>query len=76
MPWQHRVVRRKYDNDEVFYQMHEYFYGDKIGNPVITTDPINLMGDSVDALRETLGRMLRALDAPVLEWSDYESEEE
>lgn len=73
MSWNHRVVKRIYPepSGETFYQIHEAYYGleDK---PLITTEPKALVGESIDELRETLQRMLRALDKPVL---DYETRE-
>ena len=76
MGWNHRVVKRTYPepSGETFYQIHEAYYGlNGSGKPSITVDPMYAIGESVDELRETLQRMLRALDKPVL---DYETREE
>ena len=75
--WNHRVVRRTYDqgkSQEVqgFY-IHEAYYGIDGDNPAITVEPIAPCGESVEELRKDLHQMLRALDKPVL---DYETREE
>lgn len=75
MPWQHRVVKRTYEydggNTETLYQIHEYFYNNGLPNPTITEEPVTLMEDSIESLRTTLERMIKCLDAPVLDWNDF-----
>ena len=76
--WNHRAVRRvqmEGDCKCVEYAIHEAFYDqDKPGDrPSITLEPVAAYGDTIEELRETLQRMLRALDHPVL---DYETHEE
>lgn len=75
--WNHRVVRRVYPNDGegyVEYAVHEAFYGlDGDNKPSITEEPDSPHGETLEELREDLQRMLRVLDAPVL---DYETREE
>lgn len=77
MSWNHRVVRREYpdaaiEEDRVFYQIHEtYYLGED--TPSITEEPSRLMEQDMGQLRATLERMLRCLDAPVL---DYETRKE
>jgi hypothetical protein len=73
--WNHRVVKRTYPapSNETLYQIHEAYYGlagDKL--PSITVEPAEVVGESIEELRDTLQRMLRALDNPVL---DYETRE-
>jgi hypothetical protein len=73
MHWNHRVVRRVYKY-EIEYSIHEAYYGlNKDDKPSITTESIAPYGESMAELRETLQRMLKALDKPVL---DYETREE
>jgi hypothetical protein len=71
MYWNHRVVRRVWhpgtDREETTYAIHEVFYG-LSKKPIPTADPIDVSGESVEELRETLQRMLRALDKPVLDY--------
>jgi len=77
MTWNHRVIRKEYPEaalDKVFYQIHEVYY-DKEGNPeLVTKEPIRFMEISTDELRETLERVLRALDKPVLDYSSFTTE--
>lgn len=72
MHWNHRVYKRTYPNGEVFYQIHEAFYETKESEPPesYTTEPKALMEESVEELRETLQRMLKCLDAPVLDYKE------
>lgn len=82
--WNHRVVRRVYPAhivvgvelpEEVEYGVYEAYYGlgDEAEAVSITIGPTDVFGESIADLRETLQRMLRSLDAPVL---DYETREE
>jgi hypothetical protein len=69
--WNHRVVKRKvreFDKVVDWYGIHEVFYGLGDGDEKLswTTDAISVEGESVAELRETLGRMLAALDKPVI----------
>jgi CBS-domain-containing membrane protein len=72
--WNNRVVRRTYPH-EVVYAIHEVHYTDYVPHSV-TVDPVPVAGESVDQLRNTLERMLRALDKPVLDYhEDFKSPE-
>jgi hypothetical protein len=64
--WNHRVVRHFSETEGEWLGIHEAFYGldDKV---VWTNDPVGVTGGSIAELRETLERMLRCLDAPILE---------
>ena len=77
--WNHRVVRRTWkpgtEDEEVSYSIHETYYGlgDKEDRVSITLEPTAPYADSVEGLREVLEQMLRALNAPAL---DYETRKE
>lgn len=77
MSWNHRVVRKEYTYPdgyvEVSYGIHEVFYVEGETSLAFTTNPVAPVGESVEELRITLERMLRALDKPVI---DYETREE
>jgi hypothetical protein len=79
MIWNHRVVRRVHRQGrrrETEYAIHEAFYWDKRSKKkvsAVTVDPIAVRGSTKKELRETLERMLRALDAPVI---DYDTRKE
>lgn len=68
--WNHRVVRRtviECGEPVQWYGIHECFYGlSDESDPGWTDEPIAVEGESVDELRETLERMLRALDKPII----------
>jgi hypothetical protein len=67
MSWTYRVVRRVHEG-EVSFGIHEAFDDGDIEKPhSITTDPVAPVGDTVEELAETLGRMQSALAKPVLE---------
>ena len=63
MSWNHRVI---FDKDTGLYSIHEVYYvdGENIG---MTENPVHAQEESVDDLEETLRRMLRACQMPVLE---------
>jgi hypothetical protein len=68
--WNHRVVRRtiiEAGKPVEWFGIHECFYGlPDESDPGWTDEPISVEGETVDELRETLERMLRALDKPVI----------
>ena len=75
--WNHRVVRREYPGKfpEVLYGIHETFYGldGRSKKPAFTTEPSDVVGESIEGLRQTLKWMLASLDKPVL---DYKTRKE
>lgn len=70
--WNHRVVKQRHPDllSETgftdYFGIHECFYDDDGTKPGWTTDPIAPVSESLEDLRETLERMLRALDKPVI----------
>jgi hypothetical protein len=60
------------ERDIDWYTIHEVFYGED-GSLSWTEDEIAPAGESVDELRETLQRMIAALEKPVL---DYDAEKD
>jgi hypothetical protein len=66
--WNHRVVRHFSEAEGEWLGIHEAFYDGLDGEKVLwTNDPVGVTGGSIAELRETLERMLRCLDAPILE---------
>ena len=77
--WNHRVVKRivrEAGEDVEWFGIHECFYerSDE-SDPGWTDEPIAVGGESVDELRETLERMMRALDKPVIDDTEKEPTE-
>ena len=68
--WNHRVVRHRAGTELEYLAIHEAYYGiDSEDDVSWTKNPVSVTGETVEGLRETLERMLRALDTPVLEAS-------
>lgn len=67
MTWNHRVIRRTYPSGEVFFGIHEVFTDSE--GISCTVDPVEVAGESIEELRQTLTWMFNALAKPVL---DYE----
>lgn len=80
--WNHRVMRHKHtfaesDETEVSLAIHEVYYKDKsVDDCKVSADdvgytesPVAVVGESIEELRDTLQRMLKALDKPVLEYN-------
>lgn len=65
MTWDHRVVRQIVHGEE-WFGIHEAFYSLE-GKTVWTEKPVGVVGESIDELRETLERMMAALDRPVID---------
>lgn len=75
--WNHRVVRREYPDaalveDRVQYGIHEAYYHNDVCD-AITQEPVAVTSSAPDGLLETLERMRRALQLPIL---DYETRQE
>lgn len=81
MNWNYRVMRHAAEtmkNPEKFewFSIHEVYYNDDSPkDQAVTSDkfgctenPVTVEGSSVQELRETLLRMLDALDKPILEY--------
>lgn len=78
MTWNHRVIRQfildaQDDEHPYWYQIHEVYYDKKDGGEdydnVIgwTRDAIGLAAETPDELRETLERISRAIEKPMLD---------
>lgn len=69
MTWNYRVVRRKYPDGEVLYQMHEVYY-DNDGNPDgVSACPVDVTSDAgVDGIKWVLTSMQEAAEKPVLDY--------
>ena len=64
--WNHRVVERTIidcGKPVRWLGIHECFYDDKTR---WTDEPVTVEGETIEDLRETLERMLRALDKPII----------
>jgi len=72
--WNHRVMRHNAGTEDEYFAIHEVYYDlkddDGKKETVWTKDPVRVSGETVEELRETLERMLRALDTPVMEYND------
>jgi len=68
MIWNHRVVKRtvtECGEPVEQFGIHEVFYDiDGPGRHAWTNEPVGVAGESIEELRETLERMLGALDEP------------
>lgn len=62
--WNYRVIRHK-NRGVVYFGLHEVYYNED-GIDLWTESAVAAIGDSPYELRETLGKMLSALDKPVL----------
>lgn len=69
--WNHRVLKHNAGTEDEYLAIHEAFYGvDGEDDVVWTRDPITVTGETIEELRETLERMLRALETPVLDYGN------
>ncbi len=65
MSWNHRVLKSK-DGDDDWFQIHEMYYDQRHKPNGWTKSGATVCGNSIDELRETLHKMLEALDKEVL----------
>lgn len=76
--WNHRVVERKFKHKgfptETLLAVHEAHYTAKKSKTVpqaITLDAVGVYGETLEELRDTLQRMLRSLEKPVLKFTQF-----
>ena len=70
--WRPVVIRRPYGGglDGHFLAIHEEHTGSD-GSVSITEEAVAAQGDTIEELRESLVRMLKALEAPVKDFDSY-----
>ena len=67
--WNHRVIKREYDNGDFWYGIYEVYYeGDKIHS--CTKDPEDVTGESLKDLEEYYKMMKGAFKQPILNYED------
>jgi len=65
--WNHRVIRRVDKNGNVTFGIHEVFYSPKTKKPDMWTEsPVEILGDTIEDVREYLDWMIKSLDTPIL----------
>lgn len=74
--WNHRVIK-KVTEIGTFYGIHEVFYNDDGSIYSYTENPVDVFGENIAELQQTLEWMLKCLDKPVLvdgevEFVDYD----
>ncbi len=74
MSWNYRVIRHKNDQEE-WFNIHEVYY--RNDKPVsITENSCAPFGSSKEELRADFELMLKAFDKEVLDYSDFDDEED
>lgn len=69
--WDYRIVVREFeDGEEPEYAIHEAHYDDD-GVIFVTQDPVGVMSETLEGLREEVESIARALDAPALRYEEY-----
>jgi tetrahydromethanopterin S-methyltransferase subunit H len=66
MHWNHRVVKKTYDDGSMAFGIHEVFYNDDNTIYAYTEEPIEVSCESMEALREYVQWMLNCIDKPIL----------
>lgn len=70
MTWNHRVIRTVHEH-EILFGIHEVYYEDAIPY-MVTVNPVGVVGETMEELKEEMNRFLIALTKPILEYSDFE----
>ena len=69
MTWNYRVVHRVINDEDVYAIYEAYYEGDQ---PIsITEESVNPQGETLEELKGDFKYYLRALEQPVLEYSDF-----
>lgn len=64
--WNHRVLKSKFSNGEECYSVREIHYNDAGEIYGYTSEPVDISGESIDALKQYCKWILACLDKPVL----------
>ncbi len=64
--WNHRVVKKTYENGEEAFGIHEVFYNEDGTIYSYTKDPVDASCESLEALREYIQWMTDCLDKEIL----------
>jgi len=65
--WNHRVVKEILEDGTEWFSVREVFYNKDRSIYAYTENPVDIVGESVDELREYLQWCLNCLDFPILE---------
>lgn len=68
MSWNYRIVKRKYDNGEKTFAIHEVYYDKKGKIKMWSADPIYVYGGSFKELEKDLDAYIKAFDRPILSY--------
>ncbi len=66
MSWNHRVMRFPDPLHEEWLEIHEVYYDDNGQHTMYTEEAVSVAGEAIEELRETLSRMEKALNQPIL----------
>ena len=88
MGWNHRAMRHSSKNKttgeiEIWVGIHEVYYrGDDVDDLTVdvnetsyTKNPVKVIADDVDGLKWVLGKMVEALDKPILDYVESPEQE-
>ncbi len=70
MNWNHRVIKTE-TPDGPWFAIHEVYYDDEGNLSGYSEKPVAVCGEGFDEIEETLKRMLRALEKPILAYGDF-----
>ena len=70
--WNHRVIRTVEPDGAVFLGIHWVFYLEDGTPDAVTQDAVGVGGENRDELIETLDRMRRCLEKPILEMAYFD----
>ena len=66
MSWNYRVMKQVFDGDD-YLQIHEVFYYEN-NEKSWTINGVTVAGESIEELKDTLNKMLEALDKEILDY--------
>ena len=70
--WNHRVIRTVEPDGTEFLGIHEVFYLEDGTPDVVTQNAVRVGGENRDELIETLDRMRRCLERPIIEMAYFD----
>ena len=71
MTWNYRVVKQIHHSpsgDEILFQIHEVYSDDTSDSGDMTENPVPLVSETIEGLKEVLVHIREALEKPVLDY--------
>ena len=71
MFWNYRVIKKIHDDGTEIFAIHEVYYDDDGKPDLVTEDPCEPQGETLEELKDDCEWYQKALEHPVLNYDDF-----